>query len=184
MPGMTKPGNLFLVGLMGSGKTTLGKALAKHLHLPFRDSDHEIEQRTGAAISLIFELEGEAGFRAREKVVLAELVQLGPLVLATGGGAVLEPANRALLAQHGRSIYLHAPVEQLLRRTANSRHRPLLHTADPRARLEELLRVRDPLYREIADIVIETGGRGVNSVVEEILTRLGLESQPRRSGLH
>lgn len=169
---MTKPGNLFLVGLMGAGKTTLGKALAKRLHLPFRDSDHEIEQRTGAAIPLIFELEGEAGFRARESALLAELVKLGPLVLATGGGAVLDPANRALLARHGRVIYLYAPIEQLLKRTANSRHRPLLRTADPRARLEELLRVRDPLYREIADIVVETGGRGVNGVVEEIITRL------------
>lgn len=176
MPGMTKPGNLFLVGLMGAGKTTLGKALAKRLHLPFRDSDHEIEQRTGAAIPLIFELEGEAGFRARESAMLAELVKHGPLVLATGGGAVLDPANRILLKQHGRVIYLYAPIEQLLKRTANTRHRPLLHTPDPRARLEELLRVRDPLYREIADILIETGGRGVNSVVEEIVTRLGIVS--------
>lgn len=169
---MTKPGNLFLVGLMGAGKTTIGKALAIRLHLPFRDSDHEIEQRTGAAIPLIFDLEGEAGFRARESAMLAELVTAGPLVLATGGGAVLDPANRALLKQHGRVIYLCAPVEQLLKRTANSRHRPLLRTPDPRARLEELLRARDPLYRETADIVIETGGRGVNSVVEEIITRL------------
>ncbi len=176
MPGatMTLPGNLFLVGLMGAGKTTIGKALARRLHLPFRDSDHEIELRTGAAITLIFELEGEAGFRAREAMMLAELVKRGPLVLATGGGAVLDPANRALLKQHGRVIYLHAPVEHLLKRTASSRHRPLLHTPDPRARLEELLRVRDPLYRETADIVVETGGRGANSVVEEIITRLGI----------
>ncbi len=123
---MKTANNIFLIGPMGAGKTTLGRALAKRLGLPFRDSDHEIEQRTGAAIPLIFELEGEAGFRARESAMLAELVQLDPLVLATGGGAVLAPANRALLAQHGRVIYLHAPLEQLLKRTANSRRYSLI----------------------------------------------------------
>ncbi len=164
-----KRGNLFLIGPMGAGKTTVGRELARHQHLGFHDSDHEIEHRTGASIPLIFELEGEAGFRAREKTMLAELVQQEHMVLATGGGAILDPANRAGLAAHGTVIYLRAPVEHLLRRIGRDTHRPLLHTENPRARLEQLLQERDPLYREIADLVIETHRRRTPSVVNEIL---------------
>jgi shikimate kinase len=164
--------NLFLIGPMGAGKTTIGKALARELGLEFRDSDKEIEARTGADIPLIFELEGEKGFRAREHAMIDELSQLDGIVLATGGGAVLDADNRANLAARGRVVYLHTTVEQQLKRTARDRHRPLLHTDDPRARLTELLEQREPLYREIADLVIKTDGRSVVAVVKEILKKL------------
>ena len=167
-----KRGNLFLVGPMGAGKTTVGRELARHLHLEFQDSDHEIERRTGVSIPLIFELEGEAGFRAREKAVLAELVQHEHVVLATGGGVVLDPANRAGLATHGTVVYLRAPVEHLLRRIGRDNHRPLMRTENPRERLEQLIQERDPLYREIADLIIETHRRRTPSVVNEILRRI------------
>ena len=137
-----------------------------------RDSDKEIEARTGADIPLIFELEGEAGFRIREHAVIDELTQLSGIVLATGGGAVLDAENRANLAARGRVVYLHTTVDQQLRRTSRDRHRPLLHTADPRARLTELLEQREPLYREIADLVIKTDGRSVAAVVKEIIKKL------------
>ena len=169
---MTKPANLFLIGPMGAGKTTIGKALARELGLEFHDSDKEIEARTGADIPLIFELEGERGFRAREHAMLDELSRLDGIVLATGGGAVLDADNRANLAARGRVVYLHTTVEQQLKRTARDRHRPLLHTDDPRARLTELLEQREPLYREIADLVIKTDGRSVAAVVKDILKKL------------
>lgn len=178
---MKNPGNLFLVGPMGAGKSTIGRQLARALRVQFYDSDHVIEQRTGANIPLIFELEGEAGFRAREKAVIDELTQLQGIVLATGGGAVLDPENRARLAARGRVIYLCTSVDQQLARTARDRNRPLLRTENPRARLEELLRVREPLYREIADLTVNTNGRRVSSVVREILQRLGCR-RPGRKG--
>lgn len=181
LPSMKNPGNLFLVGPMGAGKSTIGRQLARALRVQFLDSDHVIEQRTGANIPLIFELEGEAGFRAREKAVIDELTQLQDIVLATGGGAVLDPENRARLAARGRVIYLRTSVDQQLARTARDRNRPLLQTENPRARLEELLRVRDPLYREIADLTVNTNGRRVSSVVREILQRLGCR-RPGRKG--
>ncbi len=166
--------NLTLVGPMGAGKSTIGRLLAKELGLPFKDSDRVIEERTGAGIPLIFELEGEQGFRDREQQVIAELMQQRGLVLATGGGAVLRAENRAVLASGSLVIYLHTSVEHQLERTARDRNRPLLQTENPRQVLEELLKVREPLYREIADIVIETDIRPPRMVVQEILGQLDL----------
>lgn len=170
---MKTAGNIFLIGPMGAGKSTIGRQLARALRMPFLDSDHVIEERTGAGIPLIFELEGEAGFRTREKAVIDELTQRRGIVLATGGGAVLDPENRARLTARGRVVYLRTSIEQQLARTARDRNRPLLQTQDPRARLEELLRVRDPLYRETAHIILNTDGRRVGVVVKEILQRIG-----------
>lgn len=164
--------NVFLVGPMGAGKSTIGRHLARVLGQRFVDADREIEARTGASISLIFDLEGEAGFRRRESAVIAELAASDGLVVATGGGAVLDPANRAALRQRGTVVYLHAPLEVLVRRTHRDRDRPLLQTADPRARLERIVLDRDPLYREVADLVIETDHRSVPSVVSEVARRL------------
>ena len=166
---MKPPVNLFLVGLMGAGKTTIGRQLARRLKLPFIDSDHEIESRTGANIPWIFDIEGEKGFRKRERDVIDELTQREGIVLATGGGAVLDKRNRAHLSERGVVIYLYTSIEQLVKRTAKDRNRPLLQTGNPRTRLEELLTERDPLYRKIADIVIETDNRNVLATVKAIL---------------
>lgn len=171
---MKAVGNLYLVGPMGAGKSTIGRKLAQALHMQFLDSDREIEQRTGASIPLIFELEGESGFRLREKQMIEHLTGTDDVVLATGGGAVLDPQNRAALRQHGRVIYLYASIDQQLQRTGRDQHRPLLQTANPRQRLEQLLADRDPLYREIAALVVNTDGRSVHSVVQEILKWLGI----------
>jgi shikimate kinase len=169
---MNTPGSLFLTGPMGAGKSTIGRQLAKQLGLPFHDSDHEIESRTGVDIPLIFELEGETGFRKRETAVIDELTRLPDIILATGGGAVLDPANREHLKTRGRVIYLHASVNQQLKRTQKDRNRPLLQTKNPRAILEELMTTRDPLYREIATLVIETDGMRVRDVVRKIMQQL------------
>ncbi len=169
---MNIPGSLFLTGPMGAGKSTIGRQLSKRLNMAFHDSDHEIEARTGVDIPLIFELEGEAGFRKREQTVIEELTRIPGIVLATGGGAILDPENRRHLSTRGRVIYLHASVNQQLRRTRRDRNRPLLQTADPRARLEELMAIRDPLYREIADVIIETDGKRVRDVVRQIIQQL------------
>src|SRR6218665_1297511 len=144
---------------MGAGKSTIGRLLAKELKLSFKDSDKEIEQRTGANIPWIFDVEGEAGFREREQAVIGELCELDGVVLATGGGAVLRPENRSALRAGGRVVYLHPSVDQQLDRTSRDRNRPLLRTADPGKVLAELLGIRDPLYREIADVIIETHHR-------------------------
>lgn len=157
---------------MGAGKSTIGRLLAKELRVPFKDSDKEIEQRTGADIPWIFDVEGEAGFREREQAVIVELCELDGMVLATGGGAVMRAENRAALRRGGRVVYLHATVEQQIDRTSRDRNRPLLRNADPGKVLRELLAVRDPLYREIADIIIETDDRPPRLVVQEILERL------------
>jgi shikimate kinase len=149
-------GNLFLVGMMGSGKSTIGRQLARALKKSFIDADTELERRTGVSIATIFEIEGEAGFRDREETMLAELCAQESIVLATGGGAVLRPANRCILRANGYVVYLHASVDTLSERTQSSRHRPLLLTADPRATLTALYLERDPLYREIADAVIDS----------------------------
>lgn len=170
--------NLILVGPMGAGKSTIGRLLAKELKLPFKDSDKEIESRTGADIPWIFDVEGEQGFREREQAAIADLCELDGMVLATGGGAVMRPENRAALKRGGHVVYLHASVEQQVDRTARDRNRPLLRGDDPSKVLRELLALRDPLYREIADIIIETDERPPRMVVQEILDRLaGLSSR-------
>ncbi len=165
--------SLFLIGPMGVGKTTIGKQLANTLHRVFIDSDKEIEKRTGAVIPLIFELEGEAGFRKREREALAELTQQSGIVLATGGGAVLHADNRAHLRERGRVIYLTAPLQQLLRRTARNSNRPLLKTENPEERMRLILEERRPLYEATAEITVDTGTRSVHAVVQEILHCLG-----------
>jgi shikimate kinase/3-dehydroquinate synthase len=167
-----KNDNIFLVGLMGAGKTTIGRLLARRLGLCFVDSDHEIEARTGASIPWIFEIEGEPSFRRREAEVIRELTAQRGLVLATGGGAVLDANSRALLAQRGTVVYLRASVSSILQRTAHDRNRPLLQTADPRKKLEDLTAQREPLYREVADLVIDTGRPNVQSMVQTILDQI------------
>jgi len=165
---MSQPQNLFLVGPMGAGKSAVGRQLAKLLKMQFVDSDDEIEDRTGVDIPFIFEKEGEAGFRAREAKVIDEVSARQGIVLATGGGAILDPESRSRLGARGFVIYLHASVGQQLDRTRRGRGRPLLERGDPRRVLESLMEVRDPLYREIADLVIETDGRRVREVATEI----------------
>jgi len=170
-------GNIFLVGLMGAGKTTIGRILARKLGKRFIDSDHEIEARTGASIPWIFEIEGEASFRRREAEVIRDLTAQDGIVLATGGGAVLNPDNRAYLQARGRVIYLRANVASIMLRTSHDKNRPLLQTADPRKKLEELTAQREPLYREIADLVIDTGRPNVQSMVQTILAQLSALEQ-------
>jgi len=150
-------GNLILVGMMGSGKTTIGRTLAKHLGKTFVDSDEEIQQRTGVTIPHIFDVEGESGFRLRETAAIRELMKRDNMVLATGGGAILAEQNRDILRQNGIVVYLKANVHDLWQRTRHDRNRPLLQTADPRAKLAELFGQRDPLYQQAADIVVQSG---------------------------
>ncbi|MBB5017483.1 shikimate kinase [Chitinivorax tropicus] len=172
---MKMAGNIFLVGMMGAGKTSVGRVLAKRLHHEFVDSDHEIEARTGVRIPTIFEIEGEAGFRVREQEVIADLVTHTRIILATGGGAVLKAENRAALRMHGTVIYLSASVDDLLERTQHDKNRPLLRTENPRAKLSTLLAERDPLYREVADLIIDTAHHNVHSLatlIERKLVRL------------
>ena len=169
---MKHPQNLFLVGPMGAGKSAVGRQLARLLHLEFVDSDEEIESRTGVDIPFIFEKEGEDGFRKREAKVIEDLSQKDGIVLATGGGAVMDPQNRNHLGARGFVIYLHTSVDQQLARTRKGRDRPLLANDDPRTVLEALMATRDPLYREIADLTVETDGRKVRAVANEILERL------------
>jgi shikimate kinase len=176
---MSKRDNLYLVGLMGAGKTTLGRLLAKHYDCAFYDSDHEIEARTGVGIPLIFEIEGEAGFRKREEAAIAGLTALQGIVLATGGGAVLSPLNRENLRNNGVVIYLRGTPEHLYERTRHDRNRPLLQTGNPLAKLRELYAQRDPLYREVADIVVDTGRQSVAGMTRVLFGKLDL----LRSGL-
>jgi shikimate kinase len=161
--------NIFLIGPMGSGKTAVGRQLARLLDLPFFDSDHEIEQRTGADIALIFEREGEAGFRKREREAIASLSQQGGIVLATGGGAVLDADNRRHLAERGWVVYLETSVAQQAERAGRTRHRPMLSGVDPHLRLAELMKIREPLYREIADYTATTTRKRVGAVAELIV---------------
>ena len=157
---------------MGAGKSAVGRQLARLLHLKFVDSDQEIESRTGVDIPFIFEKEGETGFRQREAKVIDDLSQKEGIVLATGGGAIIDPENRNHLGARGFVIYLHTSVDQQLSRTRKGRIRPLLENGDPRAVLESLMATREPLYREIADLTVETDGRKVHAVANEILDRL------------
>lgn len=166
------PGNIFLVGLMGAGKTSVGRLLAKRLGKSFYDCDQEVERATGVKVPVIFEIEGEAGFRSREARMLAELVMRADIVLATGGGAVLSEANRKLLADNGVVIYLRGAVADLWARTRHDRNRPLLRTAEPLARLEQLFAERDPLYRGIADIIVDTGSQSLASLAQRLEQQL------------
>jgi shikimate kinase len=165
-------GNLFLVGLPGAGKSTLGRQLARRLGKSFLDSDAELERKLGVTIPTIFEIEGEPSFRDREEAVLAELTTLSNIVLATGGGAVIRPANRERLRSNGTVIYLHAMPETLRERTRRSRHRPLLNAPDPLARLAELYAQRDPLYRDVATAVVESSRDEIARFSRELETAL------------
>lgn len=169
---MAKNQNIFLIGLMGAGKTTIGRQIASELSLEFFDSDHEIENRTGVTITHIFDVEGETGFRKRETAILDELTTKKGIVLATGGGAILKAENRQFLMSRGTIIYLYANIETLLERTSKDRNRPLLQTENPQAVLKELFEIRDPLYRETADIIIDTGKDSARLALKEILEKL------------
>lgn len=169
----TRPsGNIFLVGMMGAGKTTVGKLLAQQMGKTFIDSDEEIQRRTGVTISHIFDIEGEAGFRQRETNIIQDLVKLDNIVLATGGGAVLSEQNRDILCCNGMVVYLKSAVHDLWQRTRHDRSRPLLQTADPRAKLKELYEQRDPLYTQVADLIMPTGKQSVHSLVLQLQQNL------------
>jgi len=171
---MRRPVNVYLVGPMGAGKSTIGRQLARDLQLDFYDTDQEIEARTGADVAWIFDVEGEDGFRKREKSIIHELTELTGIVLATGGGAIIEPENRSRLAARGTVVYLTVSVEQQMKRTARDKKRPslrpLLESDDPKANFEIQMRERDLLYREIADVMVATDARTVKTVSNEILT--------------
>jgi shikimate kinase len=164
--------NVFLVGPMGVGKTTIGHHVAEAREMTFIDSDHEIEKRTGVSIPLIFEYEGEAGFRQRERTLIAELTKHHNIVLSTGGGTVLDADNRKHLQSNGYVIYLHASVDELLERTAHCQNRPLLQTSNPRERLEQIMSERHPLYTQTAEVTIETGQLSIHQVVKTVLKHL------------
>ena len=168
--------NIFLIGLMGAGKSTVGKVLAKKLGRRFLDADHVIEERCGVKIPVIFEMEGEAGFRKREAQVIREITAEHEIVLATGGGAILFPENRQALKARGTVIYLHANPNELWHRTKGGDARPLLRNGDAKKILENLYTIRDPLYREIADHVIETGKPSVNQLVNTLIMQLELSA--------
>ncbi len=172
---MKRLNNIFLVGPMGAGKSTIGRQLAEALSFQFEDSDHEIQRRTGVDIPTIFEYEGEEGFRNREQQVIAEMTSQEGIVLATGGGSVLREVNRQNLTARGVVIYLHCSPEQQFARTNRDRNRPLLQTEDPLERLRAIMAEREPLYRQVADMVISTEKRGTSSVVKEIRRRLETE---------
>lgn len=166
-------GNIFLVGPMGAGKTTIGKRLADARNMCFVDSDAEIEARTGVDIPYIFDREGESGFRRREHDMIAELTQRDGIVLATGGGAVLDPDNRRCLSERGFVVYLFATLDQQVHRTSRAGNRPLLNaSADRRETLRQLFELRDPLYRAVADLAVHTDGRNARAVVREIVQHL------------
>ncbi len=173
---MIRTQNVFLIGPVGVGKSTIGRQLAQSLKLDFVDSDREIEQRCGVDIGWIFDLEGEEGFRQREKSILQELANRQNTVLATGGGAIELPENRTLLSSRGKVVYLRASVDQQLERTAKDKKRPMLQVDDRRGQLEKLMETREPLYREIADLTIETSQTTVRNVVQKI-TKLIMEDE-------
>ncbi|MES9941627.1 MAG: shikimate kinase AroK [Candidatus Thiodiazotropha sp. 6PLUC2] len=160
--------NLFLIGPMGAGKTTVGRQLAEYFRKEFIDSDQEIQRRTGVDIPTIFEFEGEKGFRLREQEVINELTARDGIVLATGGGAVTNEENRKVLSSRGLVIYLHCTVEQQYERTHRDKNRPLLQTDDPKSKLKSLMEERDPLYRQTSDILVSTEGRNTQAVVQDI----------------
>lgn len=167
--------NLYLVGPMGAGKTTIGRRLARHLGMPFFDLDSELEKRTGADVSLIFDVEGEPGFRRRESGLLKELAARNGALIATGGGSVLEAENRRVMRHSGHVIFLKASVDQQLQRLERDKQRPLLQTPDRRQRLNALARARDPIYEELADLVVQSDGRSVPAMARWICRRLKQE---------
>jgi shikimate kinase len=169
---MRTPENIFLVGSMGAGKSTIGKQLAKTLRKEFLDSDNEIEKRTGVDVAYIFDIEGEDGFRKRERLIIDELTEERDIVLATGGGVILDADNRAKLVSRGFVVYLFAPLELLVERTSRDRNRPLLAGADPQERLSAMIEERDPLYRQVADLVMETDERSTRLVVKDLLRQI------------
>jgi shikimate kinase len=169
---MRTPKNLFLIGPMGAGKSAVGRQLAKVLHLHFVDSDDEIEQRTGVDIPFIFEKEGEEGFRKREARAIDDLSQKEGVILATGGGAIVNPESRNQLGARGYVVYLQTSVAQQVSRTEKGRERPMLQDGDREKMLTELMEARDPMYREIADLIVDTDGRRVNAVAQEIVDAL------------
>jgi shikimate kinase len=169
-------GTIFLVGMMGAGKTTVGRSLARRLGLAFVDCDRALVERTGVPIATIFEIEGEAGFRKRESAVLAELAGADNQVVATGGGVVLSKENRALMRESGTVVYLRARLESLWERTRNDSGRPLLATPNPRATLAELLEARDPLYNEVAHLVVDTGSQSASTLVTRVVAALQQQS--------
>jgi shikimate kinase len=164
--------NIYLIGPMGVGKTTIGRILARGLHMEFMDSDQEIERQTGVSISTIFDIEGEAGFRRRETTALEALTLRRNMVLATGGGAVLADVNRRALRSTGFVVYLHASVDMQLKRTRSSKNRPLLDTEDPRATLEGLMEAREPIYRREADLVISTDDRSPAALARDLVREI------------
>lgn len=166
------PKNVFLIGPMGVGKSTIGRQLAKLLRMEFDDTDHEIQRRTGVDIPTIFDFEGEDGFRRRERVVVQELTGGTGLVLATGGGVVLDPDNRRCLSGRGVVVYLSCSPEQQYDRTKQDRNRPLLQTENPMSKLQDLMEEREPIYRDIADLVVSTEKRSAVVVAKEIVLRL------------
>jgi shikimate kinase len=173
--------NIYLVGMMGAGKTTLGRALAQRLRREFVDSDRVLVERTGVPVATIFEIEGEDGFRRRESSLLAELCTRGQCVVATGGGVVLSEENRGLMRASGTVVYLRARVESLWERTRHDSSRPLLATPDPKARLAEILAERDPLYREAAHLVVDTGAQSATALVNRVVLALGEHVTAARS---
>ena len=175
--------NIFLIGPMGTGKTTIGKQLARELKMPFYDSDRVIEEHTGANIPLIFDLEGEDGFRKREQAVIDELSRMQNIVLATGGGAVLREENRRLLAERGTTFYLYTDLKSLLERTRKDKNRPLLHGEEsPEIILKRLMDERDSLYRQTADHIIDTGNSSIRGVIKAIIGCL--ETNTEDTGRH
>ena len=164
--------NVFLVGLMGAGKTSVGRALARHLGKAFFDTDQEVERLTGVRISVIFDIEGEAGFRVRESKILEDLTQRSNIVLSTGGGIVLSEHNRRLLTERGNVVYLRAAIADLAMRTRSDKNRPLLRNGDPLAVLQALYEQRDPLYREVADLIVDTGSQSVGVLVRKLAGQL------------
>jgi shikimate kinase len=170
--------NIYLVGLMGAGKTTVGRQLAKRLARPFFDSDHEIVERTGVPIPTIFEIEGEEGFRRREAQTIQELTETSNIVMATGGGVVLNQDNRRRLHETGWVVYLNVPPALLFERTRHDRNRPLLHVADPLAKLEELHALRDPLYRDAAHLVVDGGRLVASGIVLHLLREFNRQCIP------
>jgi shikimate kinase len=169
---MSKHLNVFLIGPMGAGKTTVGKLLAANLKMPFKDTDREIEARSGADIGWIFDVEGEEGFRDRESLILDELSQESPILLATGGGIVLREENRQILRSRGFVVYLSATVEQQIERTSRDRKRPLLQTDNPGEVIEKLMKIRDPLYRSVADLIEPTNSNSPRTMAKELVLKL------------